>query len=372
MTRHFLLALAFTLAAPAAFAQSELDPAPLRAAIEKVLAEQRIPGAVVGVLHGDRLVFAEALGVRDLEQGLPMTTATLFQVGSVTKSFTATLLGILVDRGTVALDDPISAHLPERLALPATIGALTLDQLATHTSGLPLNPPNRRDLPDSPSVMLPYSVRELYEALRTTELQASPGSRASYSNYGFAVLGHVLECAAGKPYAELLRDEILIPLGMKDTGVYPSTDQESRFARAYWAEDEERVARPRWEFGEVAGFAGVFTSLGDLAKFVAAQYADGGGLLRPATRALLHAAKGDQPVVHGLLAARGFFTGQMKGLGSFVAHGGEIDGYSAVMMFLPEHKAGFVVLANLGGSTGEALGTAMLRQAPAWLPALSR
>ena len=151
-------ALALALAIPGsvrATAFQELDRASVEGIVAPVMEERGIPGAVVGIVVGDDLVVREAFGVRDVESGAPMTPDVLFQVGSVTKPFTATLLGLLVADGRIGFEDTLGQRLGDEVRLPAPLRAITLRQLATHSAGLPRNPVNRRDLPDSPGVMLP-------------------------------------------------------------------------------------------------------------------------------------------------------------------------------------------------------------------------
>ncbi|MEM7200675.1 MAG: serine hydrolase domain-containing protein [Planctomycetota bacterium] len=336
------------------------DRAGIEAAVRAAMAAQEIPGVVVGILEGDALAMRLALGQRDLARDLPMTTDCLFQVGSVTKSLTACLLARLCERGTVALDDPLSRHWPEDAPMPAALGERTLRQLATHTAGLPRNPANRRNLPDSPSVMLPYSHAELHAAVADVAIaEAGDAAEFAYSNFSYAVLGHALEHAAGQPLAVLLRDEVFSPLGMSSSGIEPSAAQEARLATPYWTTDTPRVARPRWQFGEVAAFAGVFSSVDDLARFVAAQYAADDAFLPVARRAELH--RGAIPVApeQGRSLGIGWFVQRMP-TGTVIGHGGEVDGFSANVAFLPKRRIGLVVLANLGGRAADAVAMAVL------------
>ena len=140
-------------------------------------------------------------------------------------------------------------------------------QLATHRAGLPRNPPNRRDRSALASVMEPYSLAELYEELAMTTLTFRSGTSWRYSNYGFAVLGHALERATDQSYEELLHEKLLTPLGMVDTKFSLTTEDLERFAAHYWPK-APRVERQRWIFGEVCAFAGLASTVPDLARFV--------------------------------------------------------------------------------------------------------
>ena len=146
--------------------------------VQRFLVDNDIPGAAVGIVRDGQLVYAKGHGVRSVERQEPVAVDTLFQIGSVTKVFTTTLLVQLRDQGRIALDDPVDQYLPAHVETPWRAGDAvarpTLRQLATHRAGLPRNPPNRRDRPHAPSVMEPYSVAELYQGLAMTTLTVLP------------------------------------------------------------------------------------------------------------------------------------------------------------------------------------------------------
>lgn len=330
--------------------------------IRPVMEKHRIPGAVIGVLEEDHWKVLEAFGFKDLEAEEDMTAEVEFQVGSVTKSFTATLLALLVRDQVVGLDDPVTRYLPPDLGLGPKWEKITLHHLATHQSGLPREPVNRRNRENSPSVMLPYSASELLAGLKETQLESEPGTRLVYSNLGFGLLGYLLEQASGKSYEQLLKARILEPLRMDHTGITPDPDS-TRLAACYWPEDEERTARPPWKFGEICAFGGLYSTAHDLGRFLAANYQpEPDGLIDPATALLLHApgpAYGARP---GLSAAMGWFVQLLPESGPFLAHGGEVDGHSAMIGFFPQAQIGIVVLTNLGGNASEVLLQAVLQE----------
>ena len=334
---------------------------PMDRIVAKIMEEKRIPGAVVGVLRGKRLTYRKAFGVKDAKLGTPMTTDTLFQVGSVTKTLTATLYAMLVSNGRIDPEESIAHYLPARVELPKPLEGLAVGQLATHTSGLPRNPVNRRDLPDSPGVMLPYSVEELYTGLGETELLRAPGREWSYSNLGYGLLGHIVERAAAKPYEELLSLSLLRPLGMVDTGIEPTPEQERRFASHHWIRDNPRVPRPRWKIGQIVGFAGVFSSVSDLAKFASVHL----GARKLAGLSTAALATMHRPVITidkraGQSMTPGWFVQRLPGGLSVIGHGGEVDGHSATLSFFPGHGLAFIVLTNLGGDAAESIARAAL------------
>jgi D-alanyl-D-alanine-carboxypeptidase/D-alanyl-D-alanine-endopeptidase len=196
-------------------------PVPSEAELRKILVqrideERQSVGVVVGLLEstGRRLV-----SHGELERGdpRPLTGDTIFEIGSVTKVFTALLLMDMVERGEVALSDPVAMYLPAGITVPQRNGRqITLRDLATHRSGLPRLPSNF--LPtDSSNPYADYGVEQLYAFLSCYELPRDIDSQVEYSNLGFGLLGHALERRAGLDYESLVRARILDPLGMSSS-----------------------------------------------------------------------------------------------------------------------------------------------------------
>ena len=358
------LALAVSLAQPPAPLPDPVDPAFIEQHVRGVIQSRDTPGCVVGVVVGDRLAYVEAFGVRDVETGEPMRVDTPFQIGSITKAFTATLTCLLRDRGLLRLDDPVERFLPADARIDHRLEdgpAITLGHLLTHTSGLPSNPPNRRNRPDGPSVMLPYDVDDLYAGLRATSLAAPVGARVAYSNYGIGLLGHALERAAERPFESMLKDELLTPLGMNDSTITPSPDQESHLASCYWPAPWPRVARPRWEFGEVSAFGGMISTVPDLARFAKLYL---GTHPRAGGDAPLLAASAVDELITPRRLINDDWTAALglvwwihhTDLGvDVVSHGGEVDGYGGHLAFAPRHGVAVIVLTNVGGDMAGAL-----------------
>jgi D-alanyl-D-alanine-carboxypeptidase/D-alanyl-D-alanine-endopeptidase len=146
---------------------------------------------------------------------------TLFDLASITKTFTTTILTDMVSQGVVNLDDPIEKYLPPTVKVPAYNGnKITLEDLATHTSGLPLSPPNLHvNITTFPDLYPNYTQEQLYQALSNITLTTVPGSHFQYSDMGMALLGDILASKAGMPYEQLVIDRILNVLGMNSTRI---------------------------------------------------------------------------------------------------------------------------------------------------------
>jgi D-alanyl-D-alanine-carboxypeptidase/D-alanyl-D-alanine-endopeptidase len=331
--------------------------------VQRFLVDYDIPGAAVGVMRDGTLLYAKGHGVRSVERQEPVAVDTLFQIGSVTKVFTATLLVQLRDQGRIAPDAPVDQYLPEHVGTPwrggDAVTTPTLRQLATHRAGLPRNPPNRRDRPGTPSVMEPYSIAELYQGLAMTQLLFRPGASRQYSNYGFAVLGHALERATGRPYEGLLTEQLLHPLGMRDTKISLTAGDMERFAAHYWPK-APRVERQRWIFGEVCAFAGLASTVPDLARFVAMHLgATAGQAAGPVRGTSLLEMREPAATPFGTDKTRGvtlgWFFRDHPTLGRLLSHDGEVDGHSAALWLAPQVKTAVIVLANVGGDTAPRL-----------------
>lgn len=196
---------------------------PPDAEIRKILQERTArydqgTAIVVGVIEpqGNRVISCGTM--RD--DGPPVDGDTVFEIGSITKVFTCLVLATMVERGEAALNDPVSRYLPEGVKVPERGGKqITLQDLATHTSGLPREPSNYSCPTDWSQPLHDYSAEELYAFLQEHELTRDIGVQFEYSNLGVALLGHTLECCTGADYETLAKTRILGPLGMNDTGI---------------------------------------------------------------------------------------------------------------------------------------------------------
>jgi CubicO group peptidase (beta-lactamase class C family) len=211
-------------------------------------------GVAVGVLwEGARWTFAR--GRLCATDAAPLDANSIFEIGSVTKVFTATLLADMVEQGLVRLDDPVQRHLPEDVRLPIRGWPITLCDLATQTSGLPRLPPGlfRRSLRRRHDPYAGFSEQDLLDALARTRPKGTPGVRLRYSNFGVGLLGYVLARRARTSYGQLVRDRICTPLGLADTGIEVAENASGRSADGH----NRRGRRvPPWHLDALAGAGG--------------------------------------------------------------------------------------------------------------------
>jgi len=269
ISRRSAMALGLAAGAGAlAPAQATQVTANSRDAIASLLAarsdaQHRGTGGLVSVVR-ERDAWTVRHGTVSRESARRVSLDTPFQIASLTKIFTALLLRDAAMRGELSLDDPLASHLDAQV--PSFEGrAITLTDLATHTSGLGLRPPSRVDRSqDNPYEG--YSQADLRADIAVTTLSRAPGAAFEYSNFAFALLGAALSARIGKPYAEILQERILTPLRMRATSLEPSAAMRARLIQGY---DMEFAPANVWEFGALAPAGGLFSTALDLRKFLA-------------------------------------------------------------------------------------------------------
>ena len=233
---------------------------------QKLITQKHVNGAVVGLITKDGIeLYHYGDGSKPPTKNTAITENTLFEIGSVTKTFTAILLAKMVRQKMVRLDQPVQSLLPAGVTLASLNGkAITLSHLATHVSGLPRMPTNFRPK-NMNNPYVDYSKEKLYQFINTWKPTRAPGARYEYSNVGLGLLGHVLALKAGKPYEELLKAWVLKPLGLRHTSI--SLTGLVALKRAH-GHDGDRNPVPNWEWKVLAPCGGLWSTLGDLVHYV--------------------------------------------------------------------------------------------------------
>ncbi len=307
--------------------------------VERIDEHGKGVGIVAGLIdeQGRTVVSHGKLGHDDDRE---LDGKTVFEIGSVSKVFTATLLADAVLRDKVGLDDPVQTLLPDSVRVPTRDDtAITLYHLATHTSGLIRMPTNFAPA-DPTNPFADYTVEQMYEFLSGTELTAAPGENATYSNYGTGLLGHALALQAGSDYETLVRKRIAGPLKMKETRITLPPKLAKRLAQGHDAALEPAA---NWDIPTLAGAGALRSTVDDMLRFLAANL----GLTKsPISDALQE--------TH--LQREEFGGPQMHiGLGWLIRqehdrtihfHNGGTGGYHSFVGFDKEHKLGVVVLSN--------------------------
>jgi CubicO group peptidase (beta-lactamase class C family) len=187
-----------------------------------------------------------------------------WEIGSITKVFTALLLAQLEQTGKISISEPVASYLPKTLELPKSFEKITFENLATHQSGLPRLPPGMK-LFGKDAMVDPYSEfneERILRAIQETKLKSIPGAgRPRYSNYGFGLLGFTLERVTGKTYEDLLMQEVIAPIGLS-SAIF--TDEGLRQGHS-----RKKEVGP-WHMGRFASMGGLRMSASDLSKFLIA------------------------------------------------------------------------------------------------------
>jgi CubicO group peptidase (beta-lactamase class C family) len=316
--------------------------AEVREAAQAALERLHVPGAAVGVsLDGHHEV--AGLGVTNVEHPLPVDEATLFQVGSITKTFTGTLVMRLVEAGRIDLDAPIRRYLPGlRLADDDVARRVTMRHLLTHTGGWEGDYFDDLGLGDD-------ALERMVDALVALPQVRPLGEIWSYNNAGFYIAGRVIELVTGQTFEAAMRELVLEPLGLQASFFFADDVMTRRFAVGHFVEGgTQKVARP-WLVGRAANPAGgLVCSASDLLRY--ARFHMGDGLAPDGTRLL--SAESMALMCARQAAATGrdeigltWFLHPLDGART-LGHGGGTNGQVSALEILPERAFAVVVFAN--------------------------
>jgi CubicO group peptidase (beta-lactamase class C family) len=335
------------------------------AEIDRIVAEftkrENIPGAAWGIVVDGKLVHSGTTGFRELAGKTPVTADTVFRIASMTKSFTAMAIMKLRDEGKLSLDDAAERYVPELKGLQYPTSdspRITIRHLLSHAEGFP---------EDNPwgDQQLAATEEEFSKMMRGgIPFSTAPGTAYEYSNYGFAILGRIVQNVSKMPYRQYVATQILKPLGMTATTLEPTAVATDRLAHGYRWEDQQWKEEPQLRDGAFGAMGGMLTSLNDLAKYVSAYVAAwpprSGPETAPISRASLRemqqiwrsrpatvtrTASGDVQLNAG---GYGFGLGisQTCDFGHVVAHSGGLPGFGSQMRWLPEYGVALIAMGN--------------------------
>lgn len=317
----------------------------------------------MGVIIDGELAWVKTAGVADVKSRAPVTPDTAFRIASMTKSFTALAILRLRDEGKLSLDDPVAKHVPELATLKYPTEdspVLTVRHLLTHSEGFPEdNPWGDRQLAQPRETMSAW-MRE------GIPFSTVPGTAYEYSNYGFAILGQIVERVSKQPYDRFVEEHILAPLGMQASAFEKTAIPSDHMALGYRWEDEAWKEEPILAHGTFGAMGGLWTSTRDLARYVAFQMAawpprdgaEAGPVKRSSAREMQQAWRwqrarvmrpaADRPIELSSSAyGYGLGISQNCRFGHIVSHGGGLPGYGSLMLWLPEHGVGLIGMANV-------------------------
>jgi len=322
----------------------------LDACLVRALQKRNLPGLSAGVVHDQQLIWSKGYGFADIERQLEADPESIYEAGSITKMFNATMLMQLRDAGKLSLDDPIEKYLPNtamRSRFPDPRPP-TFRQVVAHVAGIPMD--------YGFDVSVPGEWRQFPAATVLSDLEnmhyAQPAyARIHYSNLGIYIMGQALQRVAAQPYTDYVESHIFEPLGMTATGWKLTDDMAARLAIGYGpkAEGKPRARAPSFvagDFGTPAG--GVKSSVVDMAKFLSFQFREGqaGGaqILGSTTLREMRAPvflREDWRGAYGI----GWELSRVAGH-TVAGHGGGGLGYVAEIKFIPDLKLGFILFIN--------------------------
>lgn len=372
--RIWLLAAAVALCAPQAIAAENAQGARFDALLDQAVQHYQLPGIAMGVIEDGKLVYRGTRGELVAGQGAAINDDSLFKIASNTKAMTAAVLARLVQAGTLRWDDPVTKHLPQfRMQAPWVTRNMQVRDLLIHNSGLGLGAGDLMLWPEPNN----FDRKDIIAGLAHLKPTGSFRSDYAYDNLMYVVAGEVAAAAAGKPYAQLVREEIFQPLGMQrcQVGVW-SPAALGNVAQPHHRDGMRNIAAERDppQVGDFPSMAagGVRCSLNDMLRWmqVLLDPAQAPGWLDATQRRALWTAHMPMPIsqrlrdwdnTHFYAYGYGWRLSDMDGQWK-VAHTGTLSGMYSSLALLPDHKTGVVILINGEGEDARtALMQAMLK-----------
>ena len=306
--------------------------------VRAAMAQHRIPGVALIVIQNGRRVRIGAYGCSNLELNTPVRPGTVFEIGSITKQFTAACIMLLVQDGRLSVDDPVSRYLR---GTPPAWSNITLRHLLTHTSGIK----NYTGL-DGFELTRHLTQSQFIEKIGALPLDFPPGDKFAYCNTGFNLLGYVVENVSGKTYWDFLGTHILEPLGMRAT-----TNREPRNllpgrASGYEQAPGGTLVNRDYDLTDVFSAGAIVSTVGDLAKWDAAL--DTGNILSASSKQQMWSPT---KLNDGSLHPYGFgwWLNPIQGHRR-IGHTGETSGFNASFERFPDDHLAVIVLCNSGES----------------------
>lgn len=329
---------------------TEANAGELTAVIHEALDVFDVVGAAAAIVHHDAVLVSDGLGVRDTDSGTAADQDTLFAIGSSTKAFTALSIAQLHEAGLLDWDKPVQHDLPDFALYDPAVGAqATPRDLATHRVGLPRH--------EFSWYKAPLSRAELVARLKYLELSRPFRTTFQYQNMMYVTLGHLVERLTGNPWEAHVTDRILAPLGMSRTNLSVAVaEADPNHARPYSTRDGQRIPVPFADIDAMAPAGAINSSARDLAQWMRLHLnggaVDGAQIASEASIRMMHTPQmvmaAEPDIDHQILAPAyglGWFTGVYRGH-RVVHHGGNIDGFTALVLLVPDESLGVAIVCN--------------------------
>ena len=349
--------------ARAGIGPDERSSAALERYIQQALRDWEVPGAAIAIVKDDRIVFSGGYGTREIGKDLPVDEFTLFGIGSITKSFTAAAIAILVDEGKLNIDEPASKYLPDlEFSEPHLTRDITVRDLLSHRSGLP-----RASL----LLMNRFEPAETVRRLRFMKPAAGLRVQFTYSNQGYVALGEIVRRLSEQDWESFVKERLFEPLGMNaSTTTFDGLEDSENVATPHAKIEGKLRTIPHRDLDHTGPAGAIGSNAVELGEWLKLQLAGGTKtgreFLKAAAVREMHAPQTIIPVspaveklyrsTHFSAYGLGWFMRDYRGR-KVVEHGGNVDGMTAQVGMLPEERLGFVMLTNIDASR---LPTAMM------------
>ncbi len=310
----------------------------LSSKIRELMKELDIPGVAVGVYDKGK-VSTQGYGVTNLDNPLPVDDDTLFQIGSITKTFVGTMAMMLVEQGKLDLDKPVKEYLPDfKVQDKEATEKATIRHLFTHTAGWV------GDWFPSGINQGPEAVKDYVESMKDDPQFSKFGVYLSYNNAGYGVAGRIMEVVTGKVFSDLIREMVFEPLGMTDTYILPWEMMTKRFASGHAPGENGVDVTDPWFIGRASGPAGgIVSSVRDMAKYIKFHLGDGNGLISRESLDALHTPQHEFALGHSIALT---FWVDASRTATSIGHGGGTVGQISLLTIVPEHDYGVILVTN--------------------------
>lgn len=341
--KFFILLFAFSVTLSA----GELTESAIAHILAEAVTQFEVPGAALGVVVDEQVLFASGSGMRSKEAGLPVTAETLFPIASCTKAFTTLMLGQLVDEKAIAWDDPVQKYLPEFCLLDSAMASrMTIRDLIAHRTGI-----SRHDPLWFSSEVVRGDVTKLFKHIAP---ECGLRQEFHYNNLMYSIAGLIVEKVTGQSWEEALFARVLKPLAMRHSHASLEKLKKSQnYALPYARFGNTIHPMPFRDLFTINPGGGINSNVVDMLKWVRFQLSSEKAIIKPQTLQEMHtvhmtfstppqiAYKEIDQLGYGL----GWFIGNYRG-NAFVHHFGNIDGFTSEVAFLPQKKIGLVILTN--------------------------
>ncbi len=294
------------------------------------------------VAENGKVIFKKGYGMANMEWNIPVETDTKFRLGSITKQFTSMLVLQFVQEGKIKLDGKLTDYLPDYRK--DTGDRVTIHQLLNHTSGIP----SYTGLPNffQDVSRNPYSVSDFVKKYASGDLEFEPGTKMSYNNSGYFLLGAIIERVTGKPYEQALKERIFDVVGMKDTGYDHHETILAKRAAAYERRPNGYINAPYLDMSLPYAAGSLYSTVEDLYLWDQALYTD--KLLSPQLKELMYKPSMNN-YAYGWVVRKAPLGATDEPI-TIIEHGGGINGFNTLITRMPDGKNLIVLLNNTGGT----------------------